>query len=144
MEKKIFAAMKIRLADAIHYLSYVPWVGERVVRTAIPMSTQRHKCDLCLTCHEVNLQLVVTEPKHLLTAEGAAKLGVSEPVGFRCRSEGCSGRLGVYLFPGDATNGSKDELVQLVRAVVVAAPGLVPLSKADAERLSGADVYFVE
>lgn len=183
--------VNITLDQIISALASVPFVGRRLVASAINRSTQRHKCDTCGDTPEVNVGDIARHPLALLSSKGfqlhghglktsehkpdhdgkiVPTLGQSsvpasptqaappkpseEPSStaaderrprFTCQK--CpNGRLGIFTFPGDSTDGSKELLVARIKKVFKAMPDLVQgqLTPESVDAFDVSDVYWVD
>lgn len=184
----------ITLDQIISALASVPFVGRRLVASAINRSTQRHKCDTCGDTPEVNVGDIVKHPLALLSQKGfqihaagfkapqqpaegqkdstkivlnfgqssvpaaptqAAPPKPSETPTATASTErrpmfSCpkcpNGRLGIFCFAGDSTDGSKEKLVERIKKVFKSMPDVIDgqLSQDSVEAFDVADVYWVD
>ena len=133
---------KVSPVTVLYYVSYFPLIGRPMVHAALPRCSQRHKCDCCGTVSEIKLDRVVACPAAILTHGGQDKIGAEHT--FLCPSaaSGCEGRLGVCIYPGDATDGDKGKLAGLIKTLLGLMPELSPVPKEKLEQLTQDDIYF--
>lgn len=135
-----------KIVDVLSTLGSVPFLGRRMVSYILPRCSQRHKCSRCGSFQEVSLSLLAERPAYTMVEDSQKKLfgPEYEIQGHQCEQDNCNGRVGIHVFSGDATDGSKDELVRLVSVLLNMMPEITGIEPEKVQNFGIEDVYWVD